>query len=310
MRILILTQNYYPEPDQKMHILAKELLRIGHDVKVITGFPNYPQGKIYPSYRQRIVQKEVIEGISLIRLPLYPDKSKSVMKRSLNYLSFPFSAALLGPLLCGPADVMLVYHPPVTLGIPAWVISAIRRVPFIYEIQDMWPETLTATGMMSNAFLLKTLEILGNLTYRRASAITVISPGFKRNLVFKGIDSGKIRVFYNWAYEGEISPAEKDMDYAERYGLVDRFNIIYAGNLGPAQGLNNVVDAAVLLTDIKNLQFVLVGGGINLEEVKKQVKVRNLRNVMLLPRVPIERMPGIYALADALMIHLSDDPLF
>lgn len=115
MRILILTQNYYPEPDQKMHILAKEFVRVGHEVKVITGFPNYPQGKIYPTFRQRCFHKEVIEEIPLIRLPLYPDKSQSVMKRALNYLSFPFSATLLGPLLCGPADIMLVYHPPVTL---------------------------------------------------------------------------------------------------------------------------------------------------------------------------------------------------
>lgn len=174
----------------------------------------------------------------------------------------------------------------------------------------MWPETLTATGMVSNKFVLKILEIMANFTYRRASAITVISPGFKRNLVSKGVDPRKIRVFYNWAYEGEFSLAEKDMDYAEQHGLVDRFNIIYTGNLGPAQGLNNVVDAAALLTDIKSLQFVLIGGGINLEEVKEQMKVRNLQNVKLLPRVPIERMPGIYALADALMIHLSDDPLF
>ncbi len=310
MKIVIITQNYIPEPDPKMHILGKGLVNRGHEVTVITGFPNYPQGKIYPGYRQRLWQKEEIDGVRLIRLPLYPDRSRSVIKRSLNYLSFPLSASILGPFLCGKIDVMMIYHPPITLGIPAWIISLMRQVPFVFEIQDMWPETLPATGMVSNPLMLKWLAKLAMFTYTKASAITVISPGFKRNLEAKGVLAKKIHVIYNWAYEGDFTVEEPDIDFAKKMGLNGHFNILYAGNMGPAQGLHNVIEAASLLTDIKDLQFVLIGSGIDRNRLEKDVHDKNLKNVKFLPRQPMELMPSIYPLVDAVMVHLTDDPLF
>ena len=219
MRVLILTQNYIPEPDPKMHILAKGLVDHGHEVTVITGFPNYPHGQIYPGYQQKLWQREEIDGVKIVRIPLYPDRSRSVIKRSLNYLSFPLSASILGPFLSGKVDVMMVYHPPITLGLPAWIISLMRQIPFVFEIQDMWPETLPATGMVSNPLLLKSLAKLAMFTYSKASAITVISPGFKKNLETKGVPGEKIHVFYNWAYEGDFSPAKPEPHLVEQMGL-------------------------------------------------------------------------------------------
>jgi len=310
MHVLILTQNYIPEPDPKMHILAKGLVNRGHKLTVLTSFPNYPQGKIYSGYRQKLFQREEIDGVKIIRLPLYPDRSRSVIKRSLNYLSFPMSATVLGPFFCGEVDVMMVYHPPITLGIPAWVISLLRRIPFVFEIQDMWPETLPATGMVSNPLILNALARLGMFTYSKASAITVISPGFKRNLEAKGVPSGKIHVFYNWAYEGEFALAKPDPRLGKQMGLNGYFNILYAGNIGPAQGLHNVIEAALLLTDIKDLQFVLMGSGIERDKLKKMARERKLKNIKFLPRQPMKMMPSVYALVDAVMVHLIDDPLF
>ena len=155
MRVLILSQWYAPEPDIKIHLLAKDLVSRGHRVISITGLPNYPQGRIYPGYHQRPWQWEEVDGVRVLRLPLYPDHSRSVERRSLNYLTFAASASLLGPLLCGPADVMWVYHPPLTVGIPAWWIGLLRRVPFVYEIQDMWPETLAAPRRFWRFFQVK-----------------------------------------------------------------------------------------------------------------------------------------------------------
>ncbi len=310
MHVLILTQNYIPEPDPKMHILAKGLVNRGHKLTVLTSFPNYPQGKIYAGYRQRFFQREEIDGVKIIRLPLYPDRSRSVIKRSLNYLSFPMSATVLGHFFCGEVDVMMVYHPPITLGIPAWVISLLRRIPFVFEIQDMWPETLPATGMVSNPLILKALARLAMFTYTKASAITVISPGFKRNLEDKGVPGEQIHVIYNWAYEEEFSLPKPDTQLAEKMGLNGRFNILYAGNMGPAQGLHNVIKAASLLTDIKELQFVLMGSGIERDKLKKMARERKLKNIKFLPRQPMEMMPSVYALVDAVMVHLIDDPLF
>jgi len=293
-----------------MHILGKGLVRRGHTVTVLTGFPNYPEGKIYPGYRQKFWQKELIDGVEVIRLPLYPDRSYSLFKRGINYLSFPLAASILGPLLCSKADIMLVYHPPITLGVPARIISLLHRVPFVFEIQDMWPEILVSTGMVSNKAILKLLARLGMFIYSKAKDITVISPGFKRNLEAKGVPGKKIHIFYNWAYEGEFDLAEPDHNLARQLGLNEHFNVLYAGNMGPAQGLHNIIEAASILTDIKDLQFVLMGSGIDCERLKKMAQERNLKNIKFLKRQPMEKMPSVYALVDAVMIHLTDDPLF
>lgn len=310
MRVMILTQNYIPEPDPKMHILASGLVKRGHTVNVITGYPNYPQGKIYEGYRQKLCSVEIIDGVRVVRIPLFPDRSRSFIKRSLNYLSFPVAASLLGPFVSDQADVILVYHPPATLGIPAIILSFLKKAPFIFEIQDMWPETLTATGMVSNEKILKFVAKLSMATYKRASAITVISPGFKRNLVGKGVPEEKIHVIYNWAYEGDFTPPQHDKNTADKMGFKDRFNILYAGNMGPAQGLQNVIEAASMLTHIKDLQFVLIGSGVDRDDLERRVREKNLGNVRFLPRMPMDTMPSMYAMVDAVMVHLTDDPLF
>lgn len=310
MRILILSQNYIPEPDPKMHLLGKGLVERGYEVSVITGFPNYPNGQIYPGYKQRLWQWEKIDGVHLLRLPLYPDRSRSSLRRSANYASFAVSASLLGPALCGPADIMLVYHPPVTLGIPAWLISVLRRMPFIYEIQDMWPETLPATGMVNNPIILTALAKLSAFVYRRATAITVISPGFKRNLILKGVPAWKIHVIPNWGYEGLYQLAQPERSLARECGMLGRFNVVYAGNMGPAQGLFNLLEAASLLTDLPEVQFVLIGDGVDRASLEATAAERRISNVRFLARQPMTQMPSLYAIADVLLIHLIDDPLF
>lgn len=310
MRVAILSQTYFPEPDPKMQILAAGLVERGHTVTTITAFPNYPAGKIYPGYRQRPWQREKIDGVEVVRLPIYPDRSRSPIRRSANYLSFPAVASLLGPVLSGPMDVLLVYHPPLTLGIPAWIISRLRRAPFVFEIQDMWPETLPATGMVDNAAVLGALARLGTFVYRKAAAITVISPGFRKNLIDKGVAVGKIHVFPNWAYEGMYETVARDDSLAREFGLAGRFNVMYAGNFGPAQDLDNVLKAAVLLRDLPEVQFVLLGDGVEQADLETAARTRGITNVRFIPRQPMRDMPSWYAWADALLVHLRDDPLF
>ena len=309
MRVLILTQTYVPEPDTKMHMLAVGLVARGHHVSVLTGFPNYPTGRIYPGYRQRPWRREVLDGVNILRVPLYADHSRSVLRRSANYVSFALSAAVLGPLLAEAADVMLVYHPPVTLGVPALALRVLRRLPYVYEIQDLWPETLPATGMVRQPTVLRILDALGRLTYRHAEALTVISNGFKRNLVEKGVDPAKIHVMPNWGYEGEFPLVKRDETLAESLGMAGRFNVLYAGNMGPAQALENVVKASSRLTDCPDVQFVLVGDGVARADLEAAARTSG-GSVRFLARQSMDRMPSLYAIADALLIHLSDDPLF
>lgn len=310
MRILLLSQWYVPEPDIKVHLLGKDLVARGHQVTAITGFPNYPQGRIYLGYRQRLWQWEHRDGVRVLRLPLYPDHSRSAARRILNYISFAASASLMGPVLCGAADVMWVYHPPLTVGIPAWWISLLRHIPFVYEIQDMWPETVVASGMMSSEFVAKWLGGLAQFVYRRATAITVISPGFKCNLVAKGVPPEKIHVIPNWADEDIYRPVPPDPGLAVQHGLSGRFNIIYAGNMGTAQALSNVIEAADLLRDLPQIQFVFIGDGVEESMLRRRAHERGLQNVRFLGRQLAVEMPRFYALADVLLVHLKRDPLF
>lgn len=310
MRILTLSQWYDPEPNHKGHLLANELISRGHHVTAITGFPNYPAGKVYPGYRIRWWQWEQRDSVRVLRLPLYPDHSRSVVHRSFNYLSFAASASLLGPALCGPADVMWVYHPPLTVGIPAWWIGLLRRVPFVYEIQDMWPETVITSGMLSHGVAIQLLGRLAQFVYRQAAAISVISPGFKRNLMTKGVPEEKIHVIPNWADEEIYRPVPKDPMLGERYGLVDHFNVMFAGNMGPAQALDVVLQTASIVQDMPEVQFILIGDGIDLPDLKAETELQNLGNVRFIERQPATAMPRFFAWADALLVQLRNDSLF
>jgi glycosyltransferase involved in cell wall biosynthesis len=307
---LTLSQWYVPEPGFKIHTLARDLLSRGHEVTSITGFPNYPQGKIYSGYRQRLWQWEQMDGVRVLRLPLYPEHSRSAVRRTLNYLSFAASASALAPVMCNSADVMWVYQPPLTVGIPAVWIKLLRRIPFIYEIQDMWPETLAATGMMTSNRGARLVSWLAQQIYRQATAITVISKGFKRNLMNKGVPADKIHVIPNWANEEIYRPVPRDEALAVAHQMNGRFNIVYGGNLGVAQAMGNVLEAAALLRDVDQIQFVLIGGGVEAETLQRAARERGLDNIRFIAQQKEESMPQFFALADALLVHLKRDPLF
>jgi glycosyltransferase involved in cell wall biosynthesis len=310
MRILLLSQYHSPEPAFKSRMLGAELVRMGHHVTALTGFPNYPGGSLYPGYRQRLWSRENMDGTRVLRIPLYPDHSKSSVRRALNYLSFAASASTLGPIVCGPADVMWVYHPPLTVGIPACVIAALRRIPFVYEVQDMWPETLKTVGMIHSSHILKGLAGMARLIYRRAAAITVHSPGFKRNLIAKGVPEGKIHIIPNWADEEIYRVLPREESLAIEHGLSHKFNVMYLGNLGAAQALDNVLEAAERLRGLPEIQFVFVGSGVDENRLRIRVNDKGLPNVRFIRRQPESQVPRFLALADVVLVHLKKDPLF
>ena len=299
-----------PEPIPKPHELARGLAERGHEVVVITGFPNYPAGKLYPDTRLRLWKWEILDGIRILRVPLYPDHSRSVVRRALNYGSFAVAAALLGSVLGGPVEVIFAEHPPLTIGLAAWVIGRLRRVPFLYAVNDLWPESVEATGMVRSSRVLDNLGRLERLVYRRAAAIAVISPGFKANLAGKGVPPEKVHVIPHWADESLYRPVPPDPRLAENLGMAGCFNVVFAGQLGLAQGLDVVLDAADELSDLPDVQFVLVGDGTDADRLRQAAGQRNLRNVHFLGRQPAARMPDIFAVSDALLVNLRDDPLF
>lgn len=310
MRILILSYFYSPEPIPKPHELAVGLAKRGHEVSVITSIPSYPNGAFYSGYRLRLWQRETRDGIPIVRFPLMPDHSSSGLRRMLSYTSFMVSASLLGPFAARKANVMYVWHPPLTIGVSAWVIGLMRRIPFVYDVRDIWPEAIAATGMMSNPLLLSGLGSLERFVYKRASAIGVISPGYKQNLIGKGVSPEKISVFSDWA-DGDIyRPVPRDESLAQSTGMSGRFNVLFGGNMGAAQALSTVIEAAQRLTQHKEIQFVFVGDGLERPRLEAQVSEIGLDNVIFLGRKPVEQMPHLYALSDVLLAHYKKDPLF
>jgi colanic acid biosynthesis glycosyl transferase WcaI len=310
MKILLFTQWYPPEPQKILSDLAETLQSLGHEVTVLTGFPNYPSGTLYPGYRLRFWQRETLGGVRVIRVPLYPDHSKSSWKRGLNFLSFMAAATVLGPFLVPRPDIVYVLCPPLTLACPSWLLSRLFRVPLACEIQDMWPETLAATGMLRNRRILGLMDRLGKWFYRRCAAIRVISPGFRDNLLDKGVPDEKIHYIPNWVDTEFYYPREYDRELAEQTQLSGRFNVMYAGAIGRAQGLEVTLEAARLLNDLPDVQFVLVGDGTDLTEIREAAKDRNLSNIRFLGRHPETSMSRLFSIADVLLVHLRDDPLF
>jgi colanic acid biosynthesis glycosyl transferase WcaI len=310
MKILLLTQWFDPEPTFKGLTFARQLQEQGHEVEVLTGFPNYPGGDLYPGYRMRFVQRQIMDGIPVVRVPLYPSHDLHPWRRVANYLSFGLSAMVLGRFVMSPPDVIYAYHPPLTIGAPAILLSSLWRVPFVLDVQDLWPDTLAATGMLPAGRLTAMAGWLCDRVYRRAAAVAVLSPGFRDALIARGVPASKLALIYNWCDEAKLH-LETDRELASRLGAGERFNVIFAGTMGRAQGLENVLRAAATLeTDCPRVQIILVGGGVENDVLVDRAASMGLGNVIFLPRRPTSEIGPVLAMADVLLIHLADDPLF
>ena len=308
-RVLLLTQWFDPEPTIKGMPFARELVRRGFEVEVLTGFPNYPSGRVYPGYRIRCLQKEVIEGVKVWRVPLYPSHDQSAIRRLLNYASFGITATFYGWFIARRAQVIYAYHPPLTVGVAAVVIGALKRLPVVYDIQDLWPDTLRATGMIRSARLLRAASVVCRWVYRHVDHLVVLSPGFKRHLVERGVQPERIDVVYNWADEAALRSRSGSLP--GDFPPATRFRILFAGNMGKAQALESLLDAAVILQRRgSRVCFVLIGGGVEVQSLMHRAERESLSNVVFLPPVPMSEIGVALREADALLVHLRRDPLF
>jgi len=301
MRIAYVTQWFEPEPNIVKGIaFVRALEEAGYEVTVVTGLPNYPEGRIYPGYRLRLIQREVIGGVRVVRLPLYPSHDRSSLRRSLNFLSFFLSALLYLRLRRSRFDLAYVYHPPITVGVAA----ALARIPFVLDVQDLWPDTIAATGMAGASRLLGPLSACCRFAYGRALSIVVQSEGIRSALLDRGVPASKITVIGNWAgTESSELP-----DTTERSGP---FKLVYGGNLGRAQQMGHVLEAArILQRDRADIRIDLIGSGVDELDLRYDAQRFGLTNVRFAGRVSQPDVVRALANADALLMHLSDDPLF
>ncbi len=309
MRVMFLTQWFEPEPAFKGVSFVRALSERGYDVEVVTGFPNYPSGAIYPGYRVRLFQREILEGVVVNRIPLYPSHDTSTVGRTLNYLSFFASALIYGLWASRRFNVVYVYHPPITVGAAAALFGWITGTPFILDVQDLWPDSVMASGMKGTVTLARALDSICDFVYRRAAVIVVQSRGIKAKLVERGIAVSKMTTIYNWAEEADANP--RGLLKTETIVPPGRFNIVYGGNLGRVQALDAVIDAARRAAESEPRIFLtLIGSGTEAERLRRFVSEIGASNVRILPAVPKSDIADVFAAADVLLAHLADDPLF
>ena len=311
MKILIVSQYFWPE-NFKINDLAQELSARGHQVTVLTGQPNYPGGEFFPGHSFFKPFTQRLGNIKIIRVPLIPRKRGRSMRLALNYLSFVLFASWAALFRCrGEFDVIFVYEPsPFTVGIPAAFLRWLKKIPMIFWVQDLWPESLQATGAVRSPGILAMAGWMVRWIYRRCDRVLVQSRGFTEPAISAGADPDRIEYFPNWA-ESLYQPVAVDLKSPKLEKLPTGFRILFAGNLGEAQSLETIVSAAEKLKDCPDIHWILLGSGRREPWLRKIIAGKNLQaNVHLLGQQPVESMPHYFARADVLLVTLKKDPAF
>lgn len=309
MKVLIITHIFWPETaDYKNLVLAQALLSKGHDVTVIAPFPNYPLGRLYDGYVMSLKQWELVEGVKVLRVPLYIDHSTSGFKRMLNYGTYTLSASSIGLLNIGKVDAVFVYAPPMTLGFTAFLYKKFFNARILLDVVDLWPDAIVGSGMVTKKIFINISGWIAKKAYQQADKITVLTEGYAKKVTSVGVPKDKIIVMPPWADAKVFISAEPDLDFLKKNQLEGKFCIIHAGNIGPFQDIENILHAAVLLRDKKEIRIVFVGAGRDFEKMKRKAFELKLENVTFTGSYPASRMPGIYAVAKGLLVSLRHDP--
>jgi glycosyltransferase involved in cell wall biosynthesis len=311
MHVLIVTQYFWPE-NFRINDVALGLKEKGHEVTVLTGQPNYPEGRFFPGYGFWSPKEETYHGIRVVRVPLIPRGSGGKLPLLINFCSFALSASVFGAWRCRASyDVILVFEPsPVTVGIPAIVLKKLRGAPILFWVQDLWPESLSATGATQSKWILNGVEFLVRLIYRSCDRILVQSEAFRASIEGFGVNWEHILYLPNSA-EPFYRPIVLDPEAPERAHFPAGFRVVFGGNIGTAQSFETIVEAAELLKDQQDIHWVIFGGGRMLCWVQAEVAKRRLgETVHLLGRFPAEAMPRYFALADVLLVTLKKEPIF
>jgi colanic acid biosynthesis glycosyl transferase WcaI len=308
MRILILSQHFPPEPVTRLRDLTQHLVARGHDVSVVTTFPSYPLGHVYNGYHLGLCTRYSELGATITRVFALPYRGVAKSKRILSYFSFAVMALLIGLLPRRRPDVAYVYHPPLTTGLTAALYNLVARVPFVYDVQDIWPEALVAAGLLQEGSITyRGIRFVENLVYHRANHINVISSGMRCNLISKGIPEEKITVISSWGDPNIYRPGD-GRDLRLRLGWRDRFVVMAAGNMGLTHGLETVIEAAARLQDNPYILFVFLGSGVAKPALMTETAIRRLSNVVFYDQVPEVEAAQFINAADVMLVHLKPGP--
>ncbi|MDA7952051.1 MAG: glycosyltransferase family 4 protein [Pirellulaceae bacterium] len=312
MHILVLSDRFHPEisaPSFRVMDHAQEWLAEGHEVTIVTCAPNAPKGKVFPGYKNKLYQEEMMNGVRVIRVWSYMVPNTGTFKRTLDYISFAFSLTFFFwryPRF----DVVVATSPPLFVAFGGYLLSWLRWRPWVFEVRDLWPESIKATGA-SKSLLLKFFYWLEIFLYKKSSRVVVVTQAFQENLIARKISAEKIEVVTNGVDTKLFSRANITHNRQQTFGISpDKFLVGYFGTVGMAHGLETLVLAAEKCQHEKRIQFLIMGEGAKRAELEELAKQRKLTNIIFQDFVPHEKMINCWGSLDLSLVHLRPDPAF
>jgi colanic acid biosynthesis glycosyl transferase WcaI len=307
MNIMFMAQCYAPEDVSAAVLiteLAIDLVKRGHQVTMVTGAPNYPYGRVFPGYRNRLYGVERLDGVRIIRTWSFISPNTSFWARILHYGTYS-ATAFYGGLLAGKPDILVNYSPPLPLGLSAWLLGRLWRVPWVLQLEDLYPGAAVAAGMLNNRAAIAFFTAMERFEYHRATHISLIAQGFRQNLLSRGIPPAKITLIPVWADPDVVRPLPRENAFRDQHGLAGKFVVLYAGNIGLTSCLEDILAAAELLAAEPDVRFVIVGEGVKKAELEGVARSKGLENILFLPYQPRDVFPSILAAADLSLVTLN-----
>lgn len=311
MKILFLTDNFYPEvnaPASRTYEHAREWVKAGHEVTVITCVPNFPKGKVFDGYKNKLWQKEAIDGIEVIRVWSYIAANKGFVRRTLDFISFSVTSFLAG--LFVKVDVIVATSPQFFTALSGRTLSFWKRVPWIMEVRDLWPESIKTVGAMKDNLFIRYFEWEEMRCYRSAKTIVVVTDSFKRTLTARGIDEAKIKVVKNGVDKEMFKPVPKDEALIGELGLEGKKIIGYIGTHGMAHKLDFILDCARNMQGRNDFHFLFIGAGAEREALLAKKEREGISNVTMLDSVPKDQVVRYISILDLSLINLRKSELF
>lgn len=311
MRILFLSDNFPPEvnaPASRTFDHCREWVKAGADVTVVTCAPNFPQGKVYHGYKNKLWQTEIMDGIRVVRVWTYMVPNKGFIKRTLDYISFSVTGFLAGLFI--KADVIVATSPQFFTALAGRTLAWWKRKPWIMEVRDLWPESIKTVGAMKDSIFIRYFEWQERRCYRSASRIVVVTDSFKRTLTARGIDPEKIAVVKNGVNKALFTPRPKDAALLQQLGLTGKTVVGYIGTHGMAHKLDFILRSAKRMEENSNIHFLLIGGGAMKEKLLALKEELGCTNVTMLDPVMKDEVARYISILDVCLINLKKSPLF
>ena len=312
MRILIVSYFCPPEvaaPASRVFENASRFSKLGHEVTILTGLPNHPRGEIFPGYRFRLIQRERMGDVTVVRVASLIAPNTSARNRLKSYVSLML-AQMIACLFTGPADVVIGTSPPLFTALAGCVAAIVKRCPFVFEVRDLWPENMIAIKALTNPLVIRVLRALELVLYRRARKVVPVTQGFREYIEEKGIPARRIAVITNGVDLSQYRPVDYPDDLARQLDLEGKFVAAYIGTVGINHGIQILLDAGEILRDCPDVVLLVVGDGAERRALEEQARRRDLTNVRFLGEQPRHRMPAFHALADCLLVLLRKADYF